>query len=123
MIENCFTLTLDGPIVPKARARVTQNGAYHPPEYSQWKTQAILKLGSQYDGPSLSGVSIDITLNGKHSRRGDLDNIIGSLLDALVQAHILKNDNLTCVTSLNAKLNWSKKAEPETKIQIFQATR
>lgn len=109
-----YTLTLSGPVVPKARPRVTANGTYMPDEYREWKQAAIASFESQYKGEALSGVVVSILLKGKHSRRGDADNIAGAILDALVQAGVLKNDNLVHVRGLSVALEWSKKVEPES---------
>lgn len=115
-------LSLNGSIVPKARPRITRNGSFMPRRYREWKTGAIAELTCQayelgIDTP-LSGVSIAITLNGKHPRRGDLDNISGSILDALVQSHVLKDDSLAHVQSLAIALNWSKNP-PRVVIHIY----
>jgi Holliday junction resolvase RusA-like endonuclease len=114
-----FTLT--GCIVPKARARVTRNGTYHPHRYQHWKRDAITSLTLQAVelglNEPLSGVAIKIQLVGKHSRRGDLDNIAGSVLDALVQAGILKDDSLSVVSGLAIALQWSKEP-PIVRIRI-----
>jgi Holliday junction resolvase RusA-like endonuclease len=114
-------LKLDGDIVPKARARVTANGTYMPHNYQNWKRHAIASLRTQAQNANgLKGVAIAIVLKGKHSRRGDLDNISGSILDALVQAGILQNDNLICVHSLSVRLEYSKKMEPIALIEILE---
>jgi Holliday junction resolvase RusA-like endonuclease len=52
--------------------------------------------------------SISIELKGKHSRRGDSDNVAGSVLDALVQAGVLAGDNLKVVSKLAIALEYSK---------------
>lgn len=103
-------LLLVGGIVPKARPRLTHSGrAYLPDAYRQWKAGSIDHLKSQYQGDRLLRVrSISIELHGKHSRRGDSDNIAGSILDALVQAEILAGDNLVVVPKLSIELHHSK---------------
>lgn len=112
------TLLIDGPIVPKARARVTRNGTFHPGNYQEWKRNAIFELSRQWAGEPLSGVTVSVTLKGKHSRRGDADNVSGAILDALVQSGILKDDNLTHVRELHVYLDWNKKIPPTTEITI-----
>jgi Holliday junction resolvase RusA-like endonuclease len=92
-----------------------------PKNYQNWKTAAIVDFRLQYAAlgqvEALEGVSVDILLSGKHSRRGDLDNISGAVLDALVQGGILRNDNLICVLALSIRLDYGK-AEPITQINI-----
>lgn len=112
-----YTFNLDGPIVPKARARVTANGTFHPSQYSDWKEQAISSLRSQYRGEPIQRFALSFLLKGKHSRRGDGDNVEGSILDALVQAGVAKDDNLLCNPSAARDLEWSKEA-PTTVIYV-----
>lgn len=116
-----ITFELAGAIVPKARARVTRNGTFMPKSYQHWKSGAIVDFRLQFaalgQADPLEGVGVDILLSGKHSRKGDLDNISGSILDALVQGGILRNDNLICVLALSIRLEYGK-AEPTTQISI-----
>lgn len=100
--------TIEGAIVPKARPRVSGHG-YLPSNYRQWRNDAECQLLTQSRPPHpLSNVSITILLIGKHNRRGDADNISGSILDALVATNILADDNLKSVPELILKLNYSK---------------
>ncbi|MEO0870113.1 MAG: RusA family crossover junction endodeoxyribonuclease [Cyanobacteria bacterium J06642_11] len=107
-----LTFELTGPIVPKSRARTTANGTYHPHRYNNWKKDAISDLSSQYQGEPLEQALVSIHLTGKHNRQGDADNVAGSILDALVQARVLVDDNMKRVPSLALSLDWDKKAEP-----------
>ncbi|NJM47284.1 MAG: RusA family crossover junction endodeoxyribonuclease [Alkalinema sp. RU_4_3] len=111
-------LTLPGNVVPKARPRVTRYGTFMPENYRCWKTLAIVCLKSQYQGEPLQAAAVSIVLRGKHPRRGDADNISGSILDALVQAGILRDDNLMVVPSLAVRLEWDKKADPIVMVQL-----
>ena len=110
---------LDGGIVPKARPRGTPTGRHYLPQnYRDWKDAAIWELKQQHQGePIAVPVQIEITLTGKHSRRGDADNIAGAILDAMVQAGILLDDNLTRIPSLSIKLIHNGD-RPETHIKI-----
>ena len=115
------SITLIGQIVPKARPRVTVAGTYMPHNYQRWKAQAIATIRQQYQGDRITRTkTIAITLVGKHSRRGDADNIAGSILDALVQSGALVNDNLMAVPSLSINLLYSK-ADPITEILLYAA--
>ncbi len=111
------TFFLEGPIVPKARARTTANGTYHPHRYKSWKENAVFDLESQYTGAPLSGVSVSVEFHGKHRRNSDLDNMLGAILDALVQAGVLKDDSLMHVVAVAGELAYSKES-PETLIFI-----
>ncbi|MEO1391186.1 MAG: RusA family crossover junction endodeoxyribonuclease [Cyanobacteria bacterium J06634_6] len=116
-----YTFNLDGPIVPKARARTTANGTYHPHRYNNWKKGAIADISSQYEGNPLEYAEVTISLSGKHNRQGDADNVAGSILDALVQARVLVDDNMKRVPSLTIALDWQKKAEPKTVVVLSVA--
>jgi Holliday junction resolvase RusA-like endonuclease len=119
-------LTLTGGVVPKARARVTRNGTFMPHRYRDWKTATIFTFRAQVVAlglaEPLSGVGIEIMLLGKHGRRGDLDNIAGSILDALVQSGVLKDDSLSVVSSLAIALQWSQQP-PTVEIRIESVER
>jgi Holliday junction resolvase RusA-like endonuclease len=115
-MPDIFTLVLDGPIVPKARARTTRNGTYHPHNYQRWKKTAIASFRKQWTHAPLSGVLVSVVLQGKHSRRGDADNVSGAILDALVQSQVLQDDNLVHVRGLSVVLNWDKNQAPTTEV-------
>lgn len=119
--EEYITFSLSGPVVPKARPRVTRHGTFMPHRYQPWKALAVEALFDQARAQMLdipiTSAAIQITLLGKHPRRGDLDNISGSVLDALVQSGILQNDNLCVVSSLAITLQYSPQA-PTVQIRI-----
>ena len=108
MKDDGIELILVGAIVPKARPRVTRSGhAYLPSSYAHWKRAAIAQLTGQWrGGPIDQPVAIGIILTGRHSRRGDCDNISGAVLDALVQSQILIDDNLIHVPQLGVRLEY-----------------
>lgn len=110
-VLEIVTLEIEGPITPKARPRVTRSGqAYMPSSYRGWKTDAITQLRIQWGqaNPVDFPASVTIELVGKHRRSGDADNTSGALLDAMVQAGVLKGDNLVCVPALSVNLRHSK---------------
>lgn len=113
---------LEGAIVPKARARVTRHGTFHPHRYQNWKRAAVMDLRIQSRALKtefpLQRARVSIVLSGKHSRSGDSDNVAGAILDALVQAEILRDDNLMAVPSLALALDWSKKVSPQAEITL-----
>lgn len=99
---------------PKARPRVTANGTFMPPDYRAWidefaqliRTSA--RLRRQITGPVHLEVgfgSDDITLqlyDADHHTRpkgvtGDLDNLVGAVMDGLQAAGILGNDRQVVV--------------------------
>lgn len=82
---------LTGKITAKARPRLSKGHAYLPSKYRDWKESAILELRTQLAPTEpISRCEISIIIGGK--QRGDLDNIFGSIADALVQSGIILDD-------------------------------
>ena len=115
---SVYTFELPGPIVPKARARTTPNGSYLPEGYAVWKDNAVLTLKRQYRGDTLQCAAVTIALKGKHNRHGDADNVAGAVLDALVQAKVLVDDNMRRVPSLTISLDYCKKTQPSATVVL-----
>ena len=104
-----YEVTIPGKVVPKARPRFdTRSGrAYTAHNYSEWLEMASQTVAYTLRKPMLEGplllrcaISPDqteiavmpvspITYKG---RRGDLDNMIGSIADALQKGQAIKND-------------------------------
>lgn len=93
-----LTLWIPGPVIPKARPRVTSNGTYLPKRYREWRLRAegeiLMQVHQMNPLPQLpiERAAVRIILRGKH--RGDGDNAIGSVCDALVSAGIFSSDSL-----------------------------
>jgi Holliday junction resolvase RusA-like endonuclease len=110
--KQTLILSIDGQVVPKARPRFKSGqGGFLPQRYRDWKEGAILQLRSQVamvEGFSpMSKVHLAVMIQG--ASRGDLDNLAGAIMDALVQAGILKDDSVSCVRSLSIQHQPSKK--------------
>ncbi|MBO0349782.1 RusA family crossover junction endodeoxyribonuclease [Phormidium pseudopriestleyi FRX01] len=97
-IPRTLTLWIPGSVTPKARPRVTANGTYLPKRYREWRLRAegeiIMQVHQMNPLPQLpiERAAVRIILRGKH--RGDGDNAIGSVCDALVSAGIFTADSL-----------------------------
>ena len=93
---------LNGNITPKARPRLGRGGAYLPSNYRDWKDDAIAQLLTQsYPPEPMARVEVSIAIGEK--QRGDLDNIAGAILDALVQSGILLDDRISVVSKLSVE--------------------
>ena len=104
-----YEVTIPGKITPKARPRFDSRSgrAYTPHDYAEWLDSASQIVALTLRKPMLTGplllrcaISPDqteiavmpcspITYKG---RRGDLDNMIGSLADALQKGGAINND-------------------------------
>lgn len=96
-----FTLWLPGKVSPKARPRVSNGQAYLPSFYREWKRAAVLEILCQLRERAalpLARANVEIALTGKH--QGDLDNLAGGILDALVEAQVITDDRLSCLPKL-----------------------
>jgi Holliday junction resolvase RusA-like endonuclease len=71
-----------------------------PAKYRNWKANAIAQLLAQSRPVRpIEKATISIGIGGK--QRGDLDNIAGAILDALVQSGILLDDRISVVSKLS----------------------
>ena len=99
-----LTFFVPGVVVPKARPRVTSKGTYLPPRYRQWRNHAEVEISRQLweqeysQKLPLTKAVVKVEVRGSH--RGDLDNILGSCLDALVSAGVLIDDRISVVPRL-----------------------
>lgn len=96
--ETMVIFIIPGAVVPKARPRVTRNGTYMPPKYAQWKASAIALIQAKKLERVNPPYKIRVVLVGSH--RGDVDNMAGSVLDALVQAGTIEGDSSNIVREL-----------------------
>ncbi len=94
-------LQLSGRVVPKARPRMARGKVpFLPKPYKLWKEDAIhqLQLQLPWAFRTIETASIEIEIFGQ--ARGDLDNLAGAVLDALVQARVIHDDRVNCVPRL-----------------------
>jgi len=108
---DTYFLVLDFRIVPQARPR---EGGRLPDRYRDWKRQATLLLANQWPHQPLQQAAVAIEYWGPAN--ADSDKLEGSLLDALVDAGVLKDDRLGNVPSL--ALEWVAKKPPGATIQL-----
>jgi Holliday junction resolvase RusA-like endonuclease len=118
----------DFPIMPKARPRCVRNNSVMPAKYkTNQKALADWMMTQRVPGPAYNDAVSLIVIkhclmpkSGKSTRGkcveahpactvGDIDNIAGSVMDALVKAGVLTNDHIVC--SLTAKKAWSPDCE------------
>ena len=109
-----YHLHWEGTVKPKARPRVTRRGAYMPHDYVAMKAGAVKSFSAQWKAigqstPIAHQVRCYMFFRGKHSRASDyVDNVPGTLYDALVESKILTNDNGLHAPSGDHDLEYSK---------------
>lgn len=83
---------LPGRIIPKARPRFNGFVAHLPTNYRVWKSNANIIIQSYGFKAIAVPVYLKVIIVG--FKRGDCDNILGSIQDALVDAGVLPNDGI-----------------------------
>lgn len=104
-------LTIFGDTPPHPRPRVSKFGTYYPKSYTEYKQTAQHQLREQWKGDAIKNtIEIDILFlctkpksrvrkKTSHFRtprsctRGDLDNLIKSVLDVLQDSEVMENDS------------------------------
>jgi len=93
-------LWIPGRGVGKGRPRFSASGQIHTGDrYGKWKREAIRHLRSQYGTVKLPS-PCEISCYFVNFLSSDSDNLIGSVLDALVQAELIQNDSSSFVTGV-----------------------
>jgi len=104
VVESGQTYMLVLSLPPKGKARgrsfIDDGGGIdvrRPADYTEWLRQAQKQITSQWTGPMrLERVRVDVKLIGG-AGSCDGDNAIGSVLDAMVKAGVIKDDRLRVV--------------------------
>jgi Holliday junction resolvase RusA-like endonuclease len=113
-----YSFWIPGKVTPKARPRVTKNGTFFAKRYREWRLKAqgeiIMQVQQMNPSPKLpiQSAALRILLYGNH--RGDGDNSIGSVCDALVAAGVLPADSLKYLPYGS----WRHIKSPETGVKI-----
>ena len=127
-------LMISGDPVAAPRPRVTNRGiTYMPKNYTDYKKAAIAQLQQQWTGEPIDKASSVVvqyvfsrpkstkksqTQRAPKTTKPDIDNLIKSTLDALVQAGVMKDDNI--VTEIRASKYIAGLADdPHTYISII----
>ena len=103
----------------KARPRSTRfrSAPYTDRVYANWIKDAVTHLKEWWTDPPLQKTeAIKIQLFGP--ARGDVDNRVGSVFDALVQAGVIKDDNVNVIDDLRVKFYKRKTKDAQVIIRI-----
>lgn len=97
-LNNAFSQTRTGRRFKSAR-------------YARWQSQASVLIRAARIPPLVGPVTIAITVTPPDLRRRDIDNLIKPILDALVNAAVLRNDDARSVRAVWA--GWSGDVDRE----------
>lgn len=83
-----------------------------------WQAEAKRQLTEQFAGYQISGypISVAITCYFSTKRRKDLDNVCSGVMDSLVHAGILEDDDVSHVDNLDISFGGYDKEAPRTEI-------
>ena len=116
-MQGCeFTLPLKP--ISKARPRSFQGQArpYMPASYKQWIKDARMYLGEWWTNPPLDHVH-ELAVHFYGPARGDLDNRVGSLLDAM-NGLVIADDNVNVLPRIRLAFTKAKTADARIYIRL-----
>ncbi len=116
-MQGCeFTLPLRP--ISKARPRSFQGQArpYMPAAYKQWIKDARMHLGEWWTNPPLEHVD-ELAVHFYGPARGDLDNRVGSLLDAM-NGLVIVDDNVNVLPRMRLAFTKAKTADARIYIRL-----
>lgn len=88
------------------------------PQVKVWQTMAERELREQFYGYKVTDypISLNIAVYFNDLRKRDLDNALGSIMDALVAAEIIEDDNNKFVDSISISYGGLDKLSPRAEV-------
>jgi len=122
-MKEVVELEIEGLIKPKARPRFNGETTYLPEDYRQWKETTTIELirqikNKKIEVPIKGPIHLVIEYYGR--AQGDLDNIAGAIMDALVNAKIIDNDNVKHIPKLSIEFERTSIKSARTIIKIYK---
>jgi Holliday junction resolvase RusA-like endonuclease len=116
-------ITLKGRVPSKKNSRITiarRGRVFNFPsnQYQAWHKEQV-KIVNALKLSTFTFCSIIITFFFPDNRTADLINKAESILDLLVDCHIIKDDDWTCVNSLHLVSGGKDKKSPRAEIEII----
>ena len=106
----------------KKNSRInTRSGRSFPSKrFTSWETTAVPELQAQFRGLIVTDypIAIEMVFYNGDNRRHDLDNQCSSILDTMVKASILEDDNQKYVNSIRLTYGGHDKTSPRCEIFI-----
>lgn len=92
-------------------------------KYLAWKNSAIVdaNLSKEKYSDSRLKLCMSVRFFVKDKRRRDLDNMVASVQDVLVEAGIIQDDNAFCLSTIFAHLQGIDKENPRAEISFLVA--
>lgn len=87
--------------------------------YLNWRGGAIIEVLNQAK-KSYKAAEIEMTFYTKDRRGRDLDNMVASVLDVLVHANVIEDDNCFMVRGIHAYFGGIDRVKPRVEIKICE---
>lgn len=86
--------------------------------YKEWHEYATIQLKQQFAGYKVADYPIDISVVVYYGteHRHDLDNALGSIMDALVDAQIIEDDDVHHISQITIQHGGLDKKNPRAEI-------
>jgi Holliday junction resolvase RusA-like endonuclease len=88
------------------------------PKFQAWNTEQLWLLKGTRPSTPYEKCKVDIILYAPDFRAGDLSNKCESIMDLLVEAQYIKDDNWFVVDKLNLKFGGVDKINPRAEVTI-----
>lgn len=118
-------LVISGKVPSKKNSRniFVQNGRLMnlpSARYKEWRDSAIVQLHQQFGGYKVSGypINLDIIVYYGDKRRHDLDNAVGSIMDALTDSGVLVDDDTEHVSQITVQFGGLDKEAPRVELYM-----
>jgi Holliday junction resolvase RusA-like endonuclease len=123
-----LNITLKGRIPSKKNSKqIVCRGRFpillSSPAFQAWNEEQLWLLKALKPSTPLEDVKVDIFLTAPDKRAADLSNKVESIMDLLVEAQILKDDNWFVCGELNLKFMGVDKENPRADIVITKLKR
>ena len=86
--------------------------------YKEWHEHAVLQLRTQFKNLQITDypVAVDIVIYYGTKHRHDLDNALGSIMDTLVDAEVIKDDDIEHISQITIQHSGLDKLKPRCEI-------
>lgn len=90
------------------------------PAEKEWRAKAVLELKSQFRGYKVTDypINVSIVVYFDSKRRRDLDNCVSSIMDAMVEAEIIEDDNTNFVECITVSFGGVDKENPRAEVML-----